>query len=89
MKTYYIIVSGDVQGVFFRASAKEKADELGIVGYAKNLPDGDVEIVAQGREEALEHLISWCNHGPESATVENVEAEEMKNDTLYDAFSVK
>ncbi len=69
-----ILVSGRVQGVFYRANAKNVAQELGIAGYAKNLDDGRVEILAEGEKEKISKLIDWCRKGPRNAKVENVEA---------------
>ncbi|MBT3412762.1 MAG: acylphosphatase [Candidatus Jacksonbacteria bacterium] len=70
-----IRIHGKVQGVFFRKSTKEKADELGVVGYVKNESDGTVSIEAEGEESALQQFIEWCNQGPLHANVENVETE--------------
>lgn len=69
----HITVSGRVQGVFFRANTQEVAQRLGLVGYVRNLPDGRVEVVAEGDEEALRKLIDWCHEGPSLARVERVE----------------
>jgi acylphosphatase len=71
--TIKIIVKGDVQGVFFRASSKTFADELHIGGTVKNTHDGNVEIVATGSQEQLNKLITWCKQGPERAVVEQVD----------------
>jgi acylphosphatase len=67
------VVSGRVQGVFFRASAREEALRLGLTGHAKNLTDGTVEVVACGDDAALERLERWLNHGPPLARVSRVE----------------
>ena len=69
----HIWISGLVQGVWYRASAKDVARRLGLRGWVRNLPDGRVEIVAEGDEEALKALIDWCWEGPPLARVENVE----------------
>lgn len=66
------LVSGKVQGVFFRASAREQALKLGLSGHAINLADGRVEVVAEGAAEALEAMASWLRHGPPLARVESV-----------------
>jgi acylphosphatase len=68
-----ILISGKVQGVFFRASAKQKADELGVSGFVQNQPDGSVYIEAEGDTEKLGALETWCRNGPRSAQVEVVE----------------
>ena len=69
----YITVAGRVQGVFFRANTREVAQRLGLSGYVRNLPDGRVEVVAEGEEEALRKLVDWCHEGPPLARVERVE----------------
>lgn len=71
-----IRVSGRVQGVFFRQSAKQKAEELGVVGFARNEPDGTVTIEAEGDALALDALVAWCHEGPTYATVERVVVED-------------
>ncbi len=71
-----ILVSGRVQGVFYRASAKAKADELGITGFVQNMPDGKVYIEAEGTDEKLDHFKTWCSKGPPRAQVEQVEIKE-------------
>ena len=67
------LVSGKVQGVFFRASTREQALELGLSGHAINLADGRVEVVAEGSGEAVEALASWLRHGPPMARVDRLE----------------
>ena len=69
-------IYGNVQGVFFRQSAKIKADELGIKGFVKNEPDGSVYIEADGDGEAVERFIDWCRLGPDSANVDKIEVQE-------------
>lgn len=66
------LVSGKVQGVFFRASTRERALDLGLNGRATNLPDGRVEVVAEGPAEALDALEAWLHEGPSAARVEVV-----------------
>lgn len=68
------IVSGKVQGVFFREGAKSEAQRLGLTGYASNLPDGSVEIVAEGEPNSLELLGRWLKSGSARASVANVES---------------
>ena len=70
-------VSGRVQGVFFRASAGHKASELGVSGYARNLPDGRVEVLSVGERAAVESLTDWLHRGPPSARVDAVESQEL------------
>ena len=72
MKRAHIFVSGRVQGVFYRATTQEVAKRLRLKGWVRNLPDGRVEIVAEGPEDALKALIDWCWEGPPLAKVEDV-----------------
>jgi len=69
------LVSGRVQGVFYRASTREQAHQLGITGHAINLPDGRVEVLACGPAEAVEALCRWLWQGPPAARVESVACE--------------
>ena len=84
MKCTHLIVSGRVQRVFFRVNVRNKALELGLNGYAKNLDNGNVEVVAQGDEDKLKELIEFIKKGPGIAKVENIqikhkEPENFKN----------
>lgn len=69
---WHLLVSGKVQGVSYRAATEQKALELGLTGLVRNLPDGQVEIVAEGSQSKLELLESWCFKGPDLAVVDNV-----------------
>ena len=71
------IVGGRVQGVFFRASTRTEAMRLGLTGYAKNLADGRVEVLACGDIRALDELERWLRVGPPAARVENVQRSEV------------
>ncbi len=73
IKRVTIIAHGRVQGVFYRDSTMRKARELGLVGTVRNLPDGNVQIVAQGPATALEDLIQWAREGPPAAVVSEIE----------------
>ena len=77
MNTVRLVITGKVQGVFYRQSAKEKVIELRITGTVKNLPAGDVEIIATGDRKQLDNLIAWCKKGPPKAVVTNVLIEEL------------
>jgi acylphosphatase len=68
------VVSGFVQGVFFRASAQDVACRLGLTGWVRNRPDGNVELLACGAPALLDDLESWLWHGPAAARVEHVDA---------------
>jgi acylphosphatase len=71
-------VKGRVQGVFFRASSQEQAKKYKLTGYAKNLPDGSVEVLACGQFQAVEALCDWLWQGPLHARVENVVCTEVE-----------
>lgn len=73
LKQVHVVVRGRVQGVFFRASSQREARRLGLTGWVRNRPDGNVEVLAEGEEEGLKELIAWANRGPTSARVERVE----------------
>jgi acylphosphatase len=77
MQTLSIHITGKVQGVFYRQSAKEKAQELGITGTVKNEQDGSVHIIATGTAVQLDHLIAWCKQGPPRAMVMKVQIAEI------------
>lgn len=77
MKTLSIIVTGKVQGVWYRQGTREKAISLGITGVVRNEPDGSVFIVATGTDAQLEDFISWCRQGPPRAQVNNLEVKDL------------
>jgi len=69
----HLLVKGRVQGVFFRQSTVDEAERLGVAGWVRNLPDGRVEVLAEGGRDALEGLVRFCHRGPPAARVEGVE----------------
>ena len=85
MATARFLVSGRVQGVFFRASTRNEAERLGLAGSARNLDDGRVEVIASGADEALAALERWLWQGPPSAHVAGV-AREAIADRDFDGF---
>jgi acylphosphatase len=87
MKCVRCVVSGRVQGVWYRKSAQKKAEALAITGYAHNLSDGRVEVLAYGEEHALEALLDWLWQGPAHAQVDDVQCETVAHITpLPDKF---
>ncbi|MFO1455745.1 MAG: acylphosphatase [Steroidobacteraceae bacterium] len=76
------IVSGRVQGVFYRKSTQSRARELGVAGHARNLDDGRVEVLAVGEAVAVEALLAWLWEGPSAARVVGVEVQELEVATL-------
>lgn len=77
MPTIELVIYGKVQGVFFRDSTRKKALQLGIAGWVRNERDGSVRVRATGQAEALNDLESWCNKGPEMASVKTVKRKEL------------
>lgn len=77
-------ISGRVQGVFYRASTRQKATELGCAGYARNLPDGRVEVLAVGEPQAVQSLLDWLWRGSPASEVKLVEVQELSLDDLED-----
>jgi len=84
----HLIIEGVVQGVFFRANAREKADKSNINGWIRNRPDGTVEAVFEGEEESVKKLIEWCHHGPPGAVVKNVKIEWQAYEGEFKNFTV-
>jgi acylphosphatase len=89
MKRLHLIISGRVQGVFFRHNTNKIANKLGLTGFVRNLGNGCVEIIAEGNEEKLKELIAFCRKGPENSSIDDVKIqyEEAKNE--FNTFSVK
>ncbi len=83
------MITGRVQGVFFRAHTLNAAKKLKLLGWVRNLPSDGVEVVAEGEKAALEKLIAWCGHGPPLALVENVEVEWLAATGEFGEFSVR
>ena len=71
-------VRGRVQGVFFRAEARARAESLGVAGWIRNLPDGRVEAVFEGEDEHVDSMVKWCRRGPAGAEVEEVDVERQE-----------
>jgi acylphosphatase len=67
------VISGRVQGVFFRAEARQRARSLGLAGWVQNRPDGAVEAAFEGSREAVESMLRWCDQGPTGARVDAVD----------------
>jgi acylphosphatase len=72
---YRVVVSGQVQGVYFRAACRRVAVEHGVTGWVRNLPDGRVEAVFEGTAEGVRRLVDWASHGPRLAVVSGVAVE--------------
>ncbi len=88
MRRAKIVVTGVVQGVFYRYNTRSKADELGVRGTVRNLADGGVEIVCEGEEGAIQSLIDWAKQGPRGALVEQVDVEWEEPTKRFKSFSI-
>jgi acylphosphatase len=73
LKRAHVVVRGTVQGVFFRAEARDRARSLGLGGWVENRSDGAVEAVFEGNEQRVESMVEWCRRGPRGAQVEDVD----------------
>jgi acylphosphatase len=79
MKTIRIRISGTVQGVFFRKFIKEKADELNVRGFVRNLEDGNVEVIVEGRDERVNEMLEACKKGSPHSEIKNIQFQELKH----------
>ncbi|MBI5183590.1 MAG: acylphosphatase [Nitrospinae bacterium] len=85
----HIIVSGIVQGVFFRANTRSKAQKIGVTGWVRNRPNGTVELIAEGERERIERLIEWCHKGPPGASVSKVAVKWEEYSGEFHGFEVR
>ena len=88
MITVSLRISGKVQGVWFRASAKDAAIAIGIKGKVWNEPNGDVGALAQGTQEQIDAFIDWCKQGPPLARVADVKVENITSSETYESFEI-
>lgn len=84
----HVIVTGRVQGVFFRAGTRDEARRLGLKGWVRNLPDGRVEAVFEGEKSAVGEMLQWCVHGPPGAEVTDMKTKWEKPEGKYDSFNI-
>jgi acylphosphatase len=89
MRKVKMLVSGRVQGVYFRMFTQRKANQLGIKGSVRNLPDGRVEAIGEAENAVLEQFIAWCHKGPVTARVDQVEIIELEHDEELTSFEIK
>lgn len=83
-----VLITGRVQGVFYRATAMEVAQSLDLHGWVRNLPDGGVEAVVEGAEYSVDEFIQWCRRGPPASRVDNVEFKKFKATGEFNTFNV-
>jgi len=84
-----LIITGFVQGVFFRASTRETAVRFDLTGWVRNLPDGNVEAVFEGPVEKLRQAVQWCRQGPRGARVTKVDEEWQDYTGEFKNFSIR
>lgn len=87
MKTLKIFISGGVQGVYFRQFIKQKADELKLKGFARNIDDGRVEVVVEGRDENVNEMAEACKKGAPQASVKEIQTQELSHQG-FDSFKI-
>ena len=88
MPTVQLLIKGRVQGVFYRASAKDIAKDLGVTGWIRNTPDDHVEAMISGTQQQLDTFITWCRRGPRRAVVADVIVT-PKEDLDFDGFKIE
>ena len=84
-----LVVHGEVQGVFFRDGCRDEAERAGVSGWVRNTPSGTVEAVFEGTQAAVEHLVTWCRHGPDRARVDCVDVIEDEEPSGESGFTVR
>jgi len=89
MRRVKILVSGRVQGVYFRLFTQNKAKHFAIKGSVRNLPDGRVEIIAEAEHLTIDKFIKWCHKGPVTARVDHVEITDLQADEVLTGFEIK
>ena len=84
----HILISGRIQGVGFREFARRSAEKFGVRGYAKNLSNGDVEVVAESNKDALEEFLLFLEQGPSASKVDNIRIKELKSRSHHKGFEI-
>ena len=85
----HVIISGRVQGVFFRAETQQAARRLGVAGWVRNLPDGTVEAVFEGSRGQVDAMLDWCRQGPPTARVDDLQIREQPATGEFAGFDVR
>lgn len=89
VRRVHLVIKGLVQGVSYRASAQDEARRLGVKGWVRNLPNGDVESMAEANAETIERFVAWCHRGPEEARVSHVAVSESSSSEVFSDFQVR
>lgn len=85
----HLRISGNVQGVFFRANTREQSQQQGVTGWVENKADGTVEAVLEGDEDAVEAVVDWAKTGPPRASVDDLQVEWKSGEREYDDFRIR
>ena len=88
-KAVHAIISGRVQGVFFRMEIRQAAERIGVFGWVRNRSDGSVEAVFEGESEKVDQAVDWCKKGPSMASVLNIKTDEIEYAGDYTNFSIR
>lgn len=88
-KRVRLIIKGRVQGVWFRDSTRRQASRLGVRGWVRNLPDGSVEVLAEGPAQKVDKLVEWCHEGPPAAHVDQVIQDQEAWRGEFDSFEIR
>ncbi len=88
MKRIHLIISGRVQGVYFRHHTNIEANKLGLKGLVRNLGNGSVEVIAEGKEQEINQIIEFCKKGPDRARVDNIEIDYQEPKNEFKEFSI-
>lgn len=89
IKTVHVYIRGKVQGVWFRATTKEQAEKHGVSGWVRNMNDGRVEALFEGKSENVDAMVDWCQRGSPLSNVKNVKVQELSNSVGCSDFKIK
>ena len=89
MKKVHAIIKGQVVGVYYRSFIKDRAEELGLNGYVKNIDNKTVELVIEGHEAKIKRLLEFCKQGPPGALVDNIKTKSLPYDKEFNVFRVR
>ena len=89
MKCIRAVVTGRVQGVYFRAFTQEEAERLQLTGWVRNLPGGEVETLFCGSAEHVDQMLNWLSTGSPHSRVDHIKAEKVENDESFHDFSIR
>lgn len=85
----HVMISGRVQGVFYRSDTRDAARRIGVAGWVRNTPDGRVEAIFEGDRADVEKMVQWCRSGSPDAQVENVDVDYQEYQAEFDSFAIR